>query len=305
MTTVKFPDAEISNGLTRAKLFLPDSLNGYYRGSRFDWSGTISSLNYNGHEYFGKWFKPGDSEIHDTVTGPVEEFAPLDYEQTKPGESFVKIGIGALLKPDDKAYASGRPLTILNHGIWKINEQPDQVQFTQELKDINYSYRYQKTVQLITNKSQMLLSHILKNTGKRTIETKVYSHNFFVMDQQLIGTAFIVKFPFTVSGRGVGSGELIDVKDNKLVFLRNLEGSETVYYESLSGYSGDARDFDIRIENQKTGRGVRITCDQPISKLAFWACLTTLCPEPYIKIRVEPGNEFRWKINYEFYTVPK
>ena len=151
----------------------------------------------------------------------------------------------------------------------------------------------------------MLLSHILKNTGKRTIETKVYSHNFFVMDQQLIGTAFIVKFPFTVSGRGVGSGELIDVKDNKLVFLRNLEGSETVYYESLSGYSGDARDFDIRIENQKTGRGVRITCDQPISKLAFWACLTTLCPEPYIKIRVEPGNEFRWKINYEFYTVPK
>ena len=123
MTTVKFPDAEISNGLTRAKLFLPDSLNGYYRGSRFDWSGTISSLNYNGHEYFGKWFKTGDSEIHDTVTGPVEEFAPLDYEQTKQGESFVKIGIGALLKPDDKAYASGRPLTILNHGIWKINEQ--------------------------------------------------------------------------------------------------------------------------------------------------------------------------------------
>jgi hypothetical protein len=40
-------------------------------------------------------------------------------------------------------------------------------------------------------------------------------------------------------------------------------------------------------------------------KLAFWACHTTLCPEPYIKIKVEPGKEFTWSIRYEFYTLTK
>ncbi len=303
MTSVKSPDAEICNGLLRAKLYLPDPQNGYYQGSRFDWSGNISSLTYNGHEYFGRWFKSGDPDLHDTIMGPAEEFAPLDYEVTIPGDTFVKIGIGTLIKPDEKPYVSGRQLSILNHGIWTVNKQSDQVQFIHELKDENYSYIYQKTVQLVINKAQLILFHSLKNTGKRTIETTVYCHNFFVIDQQPTGPAFTVKFPYPISGVGVGSGELIDIKDNKIEFLRNLKEGETVYYGSLSGFSRSPKDFDIRIENQKTGGGVCITSDQPIDKLVFWACATTLCPEPYINIKVEPGKEFKWKINYEFYTV--
>jgi len=38
------PEAWISNGLVRAKLYLPDAGNGYYRGTRFDWSGVIAGL---------------------------------------------------------------------------------------------------------------------------------------------------------------------------------------------------------------------------------------------------------------------
>ena len=303
ITIAKSPESEIRNGLIRAKLCLPDPQNGYYKGSRFDWSGNISSLTYNGHEYFGRWFTAGDPDLHDSIMGPAEEFAPLGYEETKPGATFVKIGIGTLIKPDDQAYASGRPLSILNHGIRKVNNQPDQIEFIHELKDPNYSYSYQKIVQLVNSKAQLILFHRLKNTGKRTIETNVYSHNFFVIDHQPSGPAFIIKLPFPISGEGIGSGELIDIKDNKLIFLRNLKGDETVYYGSLAGFSGSAKDFDIRIENQKTGSGVCITSDQPNAKLVFWACSTALCPEPYIKIKVEPGKEFKWRINYEFYTV--
>jgi hypothetical protein len=301
MTIVEIPNAEINNGLIQAKLYLPDQPHGYYQGTRFDWSGNISSLTYNGHKYFGRWFTSGDPEVHDTIMGPVEEFAPLDYEATKPGAGFVKIGIGTLLKPDNKAYSSGRPLSVLNHGIWKINKQPDEVRFIHELRDENYSYNYQKTVQLIKDKPQLVLSHTLTNTGKRTIETNVYSHNFFVIDNQATGSGFSVKFPFTISGEGIGSGELTDIKDNKIVFLRNLKSGETVYYGDLTGYTDSSKDFNICIENRITRAGVRITSDQPICKLVFWACSTTLCPEPYIKLKIEPGEEITWKINYEFY----
>lgn len=47
LVAAKVPQAKISNGLVRAKLYLPDSGNGFYRGTRFDWSGVIYSLEYH------------------------------------------------------------------------------------------------------------------------------------------------------------------------------------------------------------------------------------------------------------------
>ena len=41
-----FPQAQITNGLIQVKLYLPDPKNGYYRATRFDWSGEIASLHY-------------------------------------------------------------------------------------------------------------------------------------------------------------------------------------------------------------------------------------------------------------------
>jgi len=41
------PEAFISNGLINARLYLPDAVNGYYRGARFDWGGVIYDLEYN------------------------------------------------------------------------------------------------------------------------------------------------------------------------------------------------------------------------------------------------------------------
>ena len=38
------PAATIGNGVVRAKLYLPDVDNGYYRGTRFDWSGSGARL---------------------------------------------------------------------------------------------------------------------------------------------------------------------------------------------------------------------------------------------------------------------
>lgn len=86
----QFPQAEISNGQIHAKLYLPDPQNGYYRATRFDWSGVISSLEWNGHNYFGQWFERYDPKLHDSITGPVEEFltnsSGLGYDEAKPGE---------------------------------------------------------------------------------------------------------------------------------------------------------------------------------------------------------------------------
>jgi len=103
-----FPQVAISNGQIRARLYLPDPQQGYYRGTRFDWAGVIASLEYQGHNYFGPWFELPDPLIHDSICGPVEEFrnqdTALGYDQARPGENFIKIGVGALRKPEEERF---------------------------------------------------------------------------------------------------------------------------------------------------------------------------------------------------------
>ena len=81
------PQAEISNGPIHAKLYLPDPAIGYYRATRFDWSGAIASLEFQGHNYFGVWFPRYDPKLHDSITGPVEEYrtgeSALGYADAK------------------------------------------------------------------------------------------------------------------------------------------------------------------------------------------------------------------------------
>lgn len=46
------PEAEITNGPIRVRLYLPDANTGFYRGTRFDWSGVIADVEYAGHNYY-------------------------------------------------------------------------------------------------------------------------------------------------------------------------------------------------------------------------------------------------------------
>lgn len=78
---------------------LPHPQIGSYRRARFDWFGIISSPQYQGHE-FGQWYKHHDPKTHDAVPEPLEEFrtndSGLGYEEAKPGDAFVRIGIGTV-----------------------------------------------------------------------------------------------------------------------------------------------------------------------------------------------------------------
>ena len=116
----KVPQAEIASSGIKATVYLPDAQSGYYRGTRFDWSGVIASLSWNGHTYFGQWFERYDPKLHDAITGPVEEFltndAGLGYADAKPGEPFVRIGVGAVRKPDEPAYRRFATYDIVDSG---------------------------------------------------------------------------------------------------------------------------------------------------------------------------------------------
>ena len=300
----EFPGAEISNGLIEAKLYLPDAEKGYYRGTRFDWSGVIHSLRYKGHEFFGQWFERYDPVLHDAIMGPVEEFltgeTSLGYAEAKPGGTFIRIGVGAVRKPDEQAFQRFRTYELVNPGKWRVAKGADRIEFTHELTDeaSGYAYVYRKTVRLAKDRPELAIEHSLRNTGRRVIETSQYNHNFFVIDGQPTGPDFTVRFPFDLRAaaplKGIG-----EVRGRELAFLRELQPRESLFSE-LQGYGAAASDYDITVENRKTGAAVRITGDKPLAKLIFWCVRATLCPEPYIDMRIEPGAESQWRLVYHF-----
>jgi len=301
--TDQFPQAEITNGLIRARLYLPDGVNGFYRGSRFDWAGVMPELEYNGHTYFGKWYdEEHDPTFHDHIAGPVEEFTPIGYEEAKTGEVFLKIGVGILVKPEESKYSFATPYKNINSGRWKVKKKSDKVEFIQTLDHEGYSYRYQKTVQLVKGKPEMVLFHSLKNTGINELVTSTYNHNFFVIDNQPIGPDFDVTFPFKLTSETEVAGTLGKLQDNKILFEKELVSDDHLFFRSLTGFGNNPEDYNIKIGNHKTGAGVQITSDQPLSRIVFWSAPKTLCPEPYIKLAIKPGETATWKIVYQFTT---
>jgi 6-phosphogluconolactonase len=300
----QFPQAEISNAQIRAKLYLPDPQAGYYRATRFDWSGVISSLEWNGHSYFGQWFDRYDPKLHDSITGPVEEFltngSGLGYDEAKPGESFVKIGVGALRRPDNAPFRQFATYEITDPGKWTVRRSSQEIEFTQQLGDTSgYAYVYHKTLRLQGNR--LILEHRLQNAGRKTISTSVYEHNFFMLDGQASGPDTILRFRFDPRAKADLHG-LAETEGMSLHYLRELQSGQTVFSE-LNGYGGNAADNDIRVENTRTGAAVHQTGDHPMSKLVLWSIRTTVCPEAYIDLQVEPGKEVSWRIAYEFYAA--
>ena len=300
-----FPQAEISNGQVKAKVYLPDAQRGYYQATRFDWSGVIASLQYQGHNYFGVWFPKYDPKINDAITGPVEEFltngAGLGYDEVAAGENFVKIGVGAIRKPQEARFQQYKTYEIADTGKWSVRSGAGWIEFTQELGDTSgYSYVYQKTLRLANDKPQLAIEHSLRNTGRKTIETSVYEHNFYMIDGLPTGPDVSVKFPFEARATRDMRG-LAETRGKELVFLKELAPGQSAFTD-VEGYGTTASDYDIRVENRKAGAGVRQTCDRPMSRLVFWSIRTTPCPEAYVQMKIEPGKEFTWRITYDFYT---
>jgi hypothetical protein len=306
------PQAEISNGLIEATLYLPDPENGYYRGTRFEWAGVFGRLEFRGRNYAARWYEPHDPRRHDSLGGPIQEFvidgrdnAGIGFGTAQVGGTFVKIGVGVLRKPDDRGYRFSQYYEIVDPGNWTVDRRPDAVTFTHALADppSGYAYRYTKVVRLVEGEPSMVLAHTLLNRGTRPIETSVYNHNFLVMSDQPSGPALTIRFPFDLRVTQTGPAPLLDITRDRMTYRRSLEPGESVRYE-LDGFGASPSDNDLTVEDSATGIGIRISGDRPLSHFVYWSVPTVISPETYIRIRIDPGQEFSWQTRYTFHELP-
>jgi len=315
-TQVQYPEAAITNGLITARLYVPDPEKGFYRSTRFDWSGIISALEYQGHRFYGPWFTKSDPTVRDFVyrdpdivvgpesgaMGPAEEFElPIGYDTASAGGTFLKVGIGLLRRPSDANYNRFATYEIADAGKWTVTKQADAIEFTHLLSDAasGYAYEYKKRVSLTRGRPEMVIAHSLRNTGRLALKTNQYCHNFLVLDGEGPGPGFVVTLPFAVQADRAPDPAMAEIRGQEIHYTAPLTNRDRVSF-SIRGFGPDATSYDVQVENRRTGAAVRIKGDQPLASLPLWSIRSNISVEPYININVEPGATMTWNLSYTY-----
>ncbi|GIW76608.1 MAG: hypothetical protein KatS3mg104_1671 [Phycisphaerae bacterium] len=303
-TTQPVPAVVLESGKLSVLVYLPDPQNGHYRGTRFDWSGMINKAQFDSMTFWDEW-NPSDDPTgdHDNATGPVLEFgmkSPLGFEEAKPLEGFIKIGVGVLQKPDDgQPYFFRRPYRILDTGDWSVTVSEDrkQVSFRQKLQYHGWGYEYSKTVRLDAQK--LLIGCRLENIGQNPIVTDVYNHNFLRPDSRGFEPPIRIEFDrpirFDDKARIPDSIEINQSSDTLRV---TKSTTNSVWFPISINSSDPAKSFTLR----KGKLQLTVSHDFTPAKYVFFAIPEVISVEPFLDIDLPPGRTLTWTYQYLFRT---
>ncbi len=320
---VAYPSATLSNSAVDLVVYLPDAEKGYYRGPRFDWSSLVSKLSHNGHSWFWDWkTKPHNPLASDDVSGPATEFGgggeppfPPGYDEAAPGETFVKIGVGELRKPEKPEYGRERHRYEINYPYkserffpWKTQHGDDWIEFVQESPPIKgYRYRLTRRFELTESPAGFVMKCQLENLGEKPITQNCYEHNFINVDGHAIGPDWNVIYPFTPVSKpmpGVGNNDLVAFSGREAHITRVFAPKDS-FEQLLDGFGGKPADNTVTVYNNTLKTGIRVSGDHPIVRNNLFCVEKAICPELFISIHLQPGASLRWHVTYELTNEPK
>ena len=151
-----------------------------YKGSRFDWNGTITQVYFRGIPLLGQEKKLFYRNAKIYGRGLHNEFGINDcigYDDAGADGLFPKIGTG-WLKKDDKPYFFYTQYQLEQLKFHLKRPRSDIAEFYCESGEKNgYAYEYKKTITLLQD--GFTIDYELKNVGQKNFATTEYVHNFF------------------------------------------------------------------------------------------------------------------------------
>lgn len=306
------PSKTITNGIVSAKVYLPDEF-GFYRSTRFDHAGMITHVTYKGMDYGRYWFVKTSPYVRnftydadglvahpsDVAAGPVEEFGENGFEAAGPGGRFLKIGVGILKRDNDK-YDRFHTYPILNQGKRTSSATGNSIRFAQDINGdpSGYGYSYTKVVRMVPGKARMVIEDRLKNTGAKAIDTTVYNHHFMTLSPGNDGVE--LKAPYPLKNSRPMPADVVKFDGPRMTYLRGLKGEEQVASD-LTGFGNAVSDNDFYVTDTRSGYGVRLRQDLPVVRLLWWSVPSTMGLEPYVEVKLKPGEEKRWTYTFDYY----
>ena len=261
-----------------------DGLHGRF-GPRFDRTAFVRDVRLGGEDYL-------------SPEGLTDEFGisgkgVLAYDEAKPGQPFLKIGVGRLLREDEKPYRFFRPYRV---SAWApVTIESASSTLTASTSDTlgDFGYRYVKQYRVDAEKSTLVIAYELGNTGERAFRFDQYNHNWFRMGDEPIGQAYRLDLGFPVE---LKSAEWYALADSSISIARPV--TKGVYLPSAC--AATAEQNWLRVHCDPTGQSVLVKGDFPLARFALFADQRGLCPEAFIESTVQPGRSVRWTRTYEF-----
>jgi hypothetical protein len=162
-----------------------------------------------------------------------------------------------------------------------------------------YGCIYRKSISLADSGDAVIIERSLENAGDKAIETNHYAHNFITIDGAPVGEAYQIDLPFEPDPKIAKSTAKIDGKTVTFTGPYKSIWMQFVGPDApAEARTAAANAFAVR--NVKTGAAVAVKGDQPIEKFNFWSEGSVLCPEPFVVIKVAPGETFKWTTTYTF-----
>ena len=290
------PILRLGNRTVSAVVCLPDTAYGYYPrhpGSTGAASCATSAAGDTATSHPGR--AATTPLRHDGLTGPVDEFSPIGYEQARPGEEFLKIGVGTLRRYSKNPYDRFRLHEIVNPGVRETVAARDRIEFRHRLLSDDYGYDYRKRV-LLTPDPGLRIEYTLKNLGPAILSGYVYNHTSSRSTGWPRGPKRRSAFRSTPRVPGARATTAWPLRRTASASTGELRRGEVVFMGDLHGPEPATRKYEFSIRNLRTGAGIRVSGSGSLSHMVFWACPNVACIEPYTSFQVFPGETGVWQI---------
>ena len=269
-----------------------------YNSSRFDWTGKIVEVKFQNIPLTTDE-RPDNHNENSFGKGLYNEFGidtALGFNETAIGGWFHKIGVG-LLRKEDEQYLFSKNYQLEPAEFDTIIES-DRILINCKSKNVNgYSYLLRKVIEL--HESGFTINYKLENKGEKDLITTEYVHNFLAINNDLIGSNYLLEFPFKLNS------ELFDETVNtehKVYFGQNkvkFKGSPTeqFFFSNLSG--GENVNAYWKFINLENKIAISESGSFKTDKVNLWGWKHVISPELFFKIYIKPNQSTEWSRHYD------
>ena len=271
-----------------------------YNFSRFDWTGKISKVSFHGVPVSTA---ERTDDVDENLFGKAfyNEFGidtALGFEDVEIGDWFHKIGVG-LLKKTAKTYDFYKKHDI-KPAKFEVFTKPNQLVIIckSETKS-GYTYILKKTITLL--ESGFKIDYSLQNTGVKDLITDEYVHNFIAINDDLMGSNYVLKFPFKLKPESfdeiVNSEQKIDIVGDSMKF--NGSPKEQFFFSNVTGNKEEVAKWELM--NIKSKIAISESATFSTNKINVWGWEHVISPELFHKIHVKPGDTSEWSRTFNVY----
>lgn len=299
----------------------PESGAGLLAGRRFCPLAVVVQVALEGQEFF---YLPTPYLPAEASPGLVTEFdndtPPPGYLEAQPDGPFVKVGVGALRRVPSSTgqlkYTFTDPYPVVALAQSRAEWSADRAVFRQDFPAVD-GYGYELTAAVRVAGPRLTVDWTLKNTGEKRFRTVQYVHNSFSFSTAGasgggIGPEYSLSLPSALNAFASRKGwwltqlnsptpqpeQHYTFYDGVLRPVRRMETFGNVIFTSRP----DADRTQPWTLRRAGGPAVKFrTVPEPLAQSMVHGSPNYLCPEQFILLETAPGEETRWRREYEFF----